>query len=160
MTKSSANGDWIRTLIGAIGAVGVAISFLYTVVIIPVQERIRIFEAGREDDRKELVKLYLSIRENDQYKIFAQSERVALRHDIEKLEGHILRIENEQKQRTSVISSMPALDKKLDGIIKRHEDLESKMSSSYTLNDALKSLRAELEELRHRVMVPVTSNSK
>ena len=157
---TSSNGDWIRTMIGAISAVGVTVSGMYTVVIVPMQHNLEKLEATREADRKDLVGLYLSIRENDQYKIFAQSERAALRSDINKNEAHLLRIEGEQKSRAISVATVPALEKRIDGLVRRHEELEQRSSSSYTLNDELKSLRSELQDLRRRIMIPIGTNSK
>jgi hypothetical protein len=156
MASGTNNGDWIRTLIGAISAVCIAVSGMYTVVILPMAKNIDKLETGREDDRKQLDNRYLSLRENDQYKIFAQAERTALRGDLLKSDAHILRIEEEQKRRTSNVSSIPSLEKRIDATNHRLEEAERRFSGSYTLGDELKSLRAELQDLRRRIMVPVT----
>ncbi|MDP3740352.1 MAG: hypothetical protein Q8R02_23400 [Hyphomonadaceae bacterium] len=150
------NGDWIRTMIGAFAAISVTAGGLYTVAIVPLQQTLGKLETGRDDDRKQLVSLYLSLRENDQYKIFAQAERTGLRSDLNKLEAHLLRIETEQRSRTTAVATVATLGDRLAGLTRRFE--ESERRSSPTITDEVKALRESLENLRARIMVPVTSS--
>lgn len=156
----TANGDWIRTMIGAISAVGVAVSGMYAVVISPMQRNVEKLETGRETDRNRISELYATLQQTMGDKNLAQSERNSLRRDLERADANILRIENEQKSRTSSVTSVPALEKRIDGLVRRHEDMERRFGSTYTLNDELKSLRGELQDLRRRIMIPIGSNSK
>jgi hypothetical protein len=68
MTTTGANGDWIRTMIGALSAIVVTMGSLYSVVIIPQAQRIEKLEVGREKDGERLALLYTSIQTNDEYK--------------------------------------------------------------------------------------------
>ncbi len=161
MPSSATNGDtWIRTLIGAISAVAVTVSGMYTVVIVPQNVRIEKLETGRETDRNRISDLYATLQETKGDRALAQSERNSLRRDLERADANILRIETEQKLRTTSVTSVPAMEKRIDGLVKRHEDMEHRFGSTYTIGDELKSLRSELADLRRRIMVPLGASSK
>lgn len=77
------------------------------------------------------------------------------RRDIEKVAAIILRIESTQQSRTSAVANVGTLDKRLDALSRRQDDIEHHITaSSPSISEELKNLRAELQELRQRVMVP------
>lgn len=158
-STDSNNGDWIRTMIGAVGAVVVTAGGIYTVVIVPQAVRIEKLEIGREKDRDQLAQLYLSIQTNDEYKKTVDHDIIRLHSDVDRADGHILRVEAEQVRRTSTITSVPSLEKRLDHLEARSEEIDRRSNSTFTVGDELKNLRLELESLRQRIMVPATSSN-
>ena len=154
MTTSSSNGDWIRTMIGALSAIIVTMGSLYSVVIIPQTARIEKLEVGREKDSDQLAKLYTSIQTNDEYKKTVATEFLWIRSDITKNIGRIDHIEGEQLRRTSAVAIVASLEARMDRIERRNEEQDRR--SAPTIIEEVKSLRAELESLRQRIMVPIT----
>lgn len=151
------NGDWIRTIIGAVSAVAVTVGGIYTVVIVPQTARIEKLEAGREKDRDQLAQLYLSIQTNDEYKKTVVATIAAIRSDIAKVETHINSVDEEQKRRTSSVTSVASLEKRIDRIEQRSEENERRFNATHTIGDELKDLRTELSNLRQRIMVPLNT---
>jgi hypothetical protein len=154
MPTSSSNGDWIRTMIGALSAIIVTMGSLYSVVIIPQTARIEKLEIGREKDSDQLAKLYTSIQTNDEYKKTVATEFLWIRSDITKNIGRIDHIEGEQLRRTSAVAIVASLEARMDRIERRNEEQDRR--SAPTIIEEVKSLRAELESLRQRIMVPIT----
>jgi len=142
-------------MIGAISAVAIAAGGIYSVVIVPQSVRIEKLEAGREKDGDQLAKLYTSIQTNDEYKKTVDHDLSALRRDLERADAHILRIETEQNRRTSTLTSVTTLEKRIDHLEIRSEEIDRKSNSTFTVADELKNLRLELDGLRQRVMVPM-----
>ena len=153
MATSSNNGDWIRTMIGAISAIIVTMGSLYSVVIIPQTARIEKLEVGREKDSDQLAKLYTSIQTNDEYKKTVATEFLWIRSDITKNIGRIDHIEGEQLRRTSAVAIVASLESRMDRIERRNEEQDRR--SAPTIIEEVKTLRSELESLRQRIMVPV-----
>ncbi len=152
-----ANGNgMVQTIIGGATAVFIAVGGLYTVAIVPIKEELREIKTLREDDRKQLIALYLSIQTNDEYKKFAQGEHNSLRRDLEKTDAHVLRIDLEQQRRTSSVATVSSNEKRIDGLTRRLEEMQR--SSSPTIIDEVKELRGEISSLRQRIMVPITSH--
>ncbi len=145
----------VQTIIGGATAICIAAGGLYTIAILPIKEELKEAKTLREDDRKQLVALYLSIQTNDEYKKFAEAERTGLRRDLDKVEHHILRIELTQQQRTTAVSSVPSIEKRIDRLDARNEEQDRR--SAPTIIEEVKTLRSELENLRQRIMVPVSS---
>ena len=156
MTASSSNGDWIRTMIGALSAIIVTMGSLYSVVIIPQTARIEKLEIGREKDSDQLAKLYTSIQTNDEYKKTVATEFLWIRSDIAKNIGRIDHIEGEQLRRTSAVAIVASLEARMDRIERRNEEQDRR--SAPTIIEEVKTLRTELESLRQRIMVPITTS--
>jgi hypothetical protein len=156
MTTSSSNGDWIRTMIGALSAIIVTMGSLYSVVIIPQTARIEKLEVGREKDSDQLAKLYTSIQTNDEYKKTVATEFLWIRSDITKNIGRIDHIEGEQLRRTSAVAIVASLEARMDRIERRNEEQDRR--SAPTIIEEVKTLRTELESLRQRIMVPITTS--
>lgn len=155
MTSSSSNGDWIRTMIGALSAVLATSGGLYAIVIVPQTARIEKLELGREKDGDQLAKLYTSIQTNDEYKKTVGTEVAWLRSDLVRLRGRTERIEEEQKRRTTAVSTVASIQSRLDRLDRRNEEQDRR--SAPTIIEEVKTLRSELENLRQRIMVPVTA---
>jgi len=154
MASSGANnGDWIRTMIGAISAIIVTMGSLYSVVIIPQTYRIEKLETGREKDGEQLAKLYTSIQTNDEYKKTVNTEIAWLRSDLSKIRDRAERIEEEQKRRTNSVALVTSLESRMDRIDKRNEEQDRR--SAPTILEEVKTLRTELESLRQRIMIPL-----
>jgi predicted nucleic acid-binding Zn-ribbon protein len=158
MPTTGANGDWIRTMIGALSAIVVTMGSLYSVVIIPQSTRIEKLEVGRESDSKQLALLYTSIQTNDEYKKTIVTELAWVRSDIVKIRERVERAEEEQKRRAVAVASVGTLEARMDRLDRRNEEQDRR--SAPTILDEVKALRAELESLRQRIMVPVTAAPK
>lgn len=151
----SSNGGWIQTIIGTITAIIVTSGAIYTVVINPQTIRIEKLEAGREKDGDQLAKLYTSIQTNDEYKKIVATDFLWVRSDITKNINRIDHIENEQSKRTNAVATIAALQARLDRLERRNEEQDRR--SAPTIIEEVKTLRTELDSLRQRIMVPITS---
>jgi hypothetical protein len=142
-------------MIGAISAIIVTMGSLYSVVIIPQTARIEKLEVGREKDSDQLAKLYTSIQTNDEYKKTVATDFSWVRSDIIKNIARIDRIDSEQLRRTNAVSAIAALDSRMDRLERRNEEQDRR--SAPTIIEEVRTLRAELESLRQRIMVPITA---
>ena len=154
-----ANGgsDWIRTLTGAGGAITAVFVFGHLLIIAPMNLRQEKFESDLKEARKDVSAAYTLIQTNDQYKRLVEEWKDALRRDLE-------RIESAQRTRSADVSSIPSLDRRISNNTRLHEELERRLASTYTLNDAIKELNDKikrqdesLSDLRRRLMVPASS---
>jgi len=93
------SGDWVRTITGALGAIAIMSAGVWTVVIIPQNQRIEKLETNREGDAKRLVDLYLSVQTNDQYKNTIRAEIDHLRADVARIESKADRMDADQRRR-------------------------------------------------------------
>lgn len=143
-------------MIGALSAIIVTMGSLYSVVIIPQTARIEKLEIGREKDSDQLAKLYTSIQTNDEYKKTVATEFLWIRSDIAKNIGRIDHIEGEQLRRTSAVAIVASLEARMDRIERRNEEQDRR--SAPTIIEEVKTLRSELESLRQRIMVPITTS--
>ena len=153
MATSANNSGVIQTIIGALTAILVTCGGLYSVIILPQMARIERLEIGREKDGEQLAKLYTSIQTNDEYKKIVSTELSWVRSDASKLRDRLERIEEEQKRRSMAVSTVPAMEARIDRLDKRNEEIDRR--SSPTILDDVKALRTELENLRQRIMVPI-----
>jgi hypothetical protein len=142
-------------MIGALSAVLATSGGLYAIVIVPQTARIEKLELGREKDGDQLAKLYTSIQTNDEYKKTVGTEVAWLRSDLVRLRGRTERIEEEQKRRTTAVSTVASIQSRLDRLDRRNEEQDRR--SAPTIIEEVKTLRSELENLRQRIMVPVTA---
>lgn len=142
-------------MIGAVGAVVITVSALGAAVIGPQSARIEKLEIGREKDSDQLAKLYTSIQTNDEYKKTVATKFAWIRSDITKNIARIDHIEGEQLHRTNAVATVAALDSRMDRLERRNEEQDRR--SAPTIIEEVRTLRAELESLRQRIMVPVTA---
>lgn len=142
-------------MIGAASAVLITGGGIYSVIIIPQTVRIEKLEVGREKDSDQLARLYTSIQTNDEYKKTITTDFLWVRSDIAKNIARIDRIDGEQLRRTNAVAMISALESRMDRIERRNEEQDRR--SAPTIIEEVKSLRSELESLRQRIMVPITS---
>jgi predicted nucleic acid-binding Zn-ribbon protein len=167
-------GEWTKTVFGAIGGALTAVSAVFVLgqmLIIgpqnariekvekgPITERLDKLEAGREKDSDQLAKLYTSIQTNDEYKKTIEKIHAHLRSDIDKTSTQITRIADEQQRRTSPVASIASITKRIDRIDQRTEEAERR--STPTIIEEVRNLRNELQDLRKRIMIPITATTK
>lgn len=154
MANGTTNGDWNRTLIGALGSVFSACAGLYLIVIVPLQGEIRDLKIGREKDGDQLARLYTSIQTNDEYKKLVSEWMIGLRRDLDKTDSRLKAISDEQSKRTTSVASVADIEKRMDRLDQHNEEMNRR--SAPTIIDEVKTLRIELDSLRQRMMVPVT----
>jgi hypothetical protein len=147
--------DWIKPIASAFAAVALMAGGVWAVGISPVNMQIEKLIVGREKDGDQLAKLYTSIQTNDEYKKVVETELKWIKSDLAKLGTLVARVDDEQKRRASTIASVDSVIKRIDRIDTRTEEAERR--SSPLLIDEVKALRAELESLRQRIMVPLAS---
>jgi hypothetical protein len=158
MPTTGANGDWIRTMIGALSAIVVTMGSLYSVVIIPQAQRIEKLEVGRESDGKQLALLYTSIQTNDEYKKTIVTELAWLRADIQRIGRQADALDEVHKQRAGQAAQIADLQARWERLDRHNEEIDRR--NTPTILEDVKALRAELESLRQRIMVPVTAVPK
>lgn len=103
----------VSTIVGSISAVAVSLGAVYTTVIAPQNSRIEELRVGRADDQKRLVDLYVSDRTNEQYKKLVETVFVQFRRDLDRVESSLTRIDEEQKRRSSTITSVGSVENAL-----------------------------------------------
>lgn len=150
--------NWIQTIIGTVTAIVITSGMIYTVVINPQTVRIEKLETGREKDSDQLAKLYTSIQTNDEYKKTVSTELAWVRSDINRVRDRLEHIEEEQKRRTTAVSSVANLDARMDRFERRAEEQERR--SAPTILEDVRSIRGELDSLRQRIMVPLAAAVK
>jgi peptidoglycan hydrolase CwlO-like protein len=155
MPTTGANGDWIRTMIGALSAIVVTMGSLYSVVIIPQSARIEKLEVGREKDGEQLAKLYTSIQTNDEYKKEVATELAWLRADLNRIGEQANALDEVHKERAGQAAQISDLQARWDRLDRHNEELDRR--NTPTILEDVKTLRVELESLRQRIMVPVTA---
>lgn len=142
-------GNLVTTVTGVIVAICVSVGGVYTIALVPLEKRIEKLENARDHDREQLAALYS-----------LKSELESLRRDVVRVEGFSIKIADEQQRRTTSVTSVASLEKRIDELGRKLDDIEHRFSGTYTVSDELKSLRGELQDLRRRIMVPLISNSK
>jgi hypothetical protein len=147
--------DWLRTGLGSISSIAVISAFGYSLAIAPMQVQIAKLQDFRETDRTKISDAYTLINTNDQYKLLVKEWADALRRDLARVEADLKDVSAEQRRRTSGVASISSIEKEVDNLRHRVDDLQH--GSSPTLVDEIKTLRTELESLRQRIMVPITS---
>jgi chromosome segregation ATPase len=140
-------------MIGATTAVLVASGGMYTAIILPMQSRIEKLETGREKDHDQLAILYTSIQTNDEYKKTVRGEIEWLRNDLNRVGSQANALDEVHKQRAGQAAQIIDLQTRWERLDRRLEEQDRR--STPTILDDVKSLRAELESLRQRIMVPV-----
>jgi chromosome segregation ATPase len=156
MTRAGSNGgDWIRTMIGALSAIVVTGGSMYTVIISPMQTRIERLEGGREKDHDQLAALYTSIQTNDEYKKTVRGELNWLRADLDRIGTQANALDEVHKERAGQAAQIADLQARWDRLDRHNEELDRRNTPSVL--DDLKEMRAELDSLRQRIMVPMTS---
>jgi uncharacterized coiled-coil DUF342 family protein len=154
MPNSNGN-DWIRTGIGTMASVTIIFGAGHLLIIAPMQAQIAALESFRETDRTKISDAYTLIQTNDQYKKLVEEWKDGLRRDITRVEANLKEVEAEQKRRTSGVASIASLEKEIDNLRHRVDDIQH--GSTPSVIDEIKTLRTELDSLRQRIMVPVTS---
>lgn len=142
-------------MIGTISAVAISGGFAYTVFVVPMATRIEKLEAGREKDHDQLAALYTSIQTNDEYKKTIEQAMVWLRADIKRVQDQANALDQVHKDRAGQAAQIDDLKERWT-ILSRRLDDEAQRSAP-TVLDEVKTLRAELESLRQRIMVPLAS---
>jgi uncharacterized protein YPO0396 len=159
MPTAAANGsDWIRTMIGAFGTILVMVGGGYTIVFVPMSQRIEKLEVGRESDGKQLALLYTSIQTNDEYKKTIVTELAWLRADIQRIGHQADALDEVHKQRAGQAAQIADLQARWERLDRHNEEIDRR--NTPTILEDVKALRAELESLRQRIMVPVTAVPK
>jgi uncharacterized coiled-coil DUF342 family protein len=148
--------DWLRTGLGSISSIVVISAFGYSLVIAPMQAKIVKLEDFRETDREKITQAYTLIQTNDQYKKLVEEWKDSLRRDLNRVETDSKEVAVEQKRRTGAVAAFASLEKEIDTLRHRVDDIQH--SSAPSIIDEIKSLRTELESLRQRIMVPITSS--
>jgi chromosome segregation ATPase len=152
------HNGWIQTMIGGFAAVVASIGAMYTGVIAPLQTRIEKLETGREKDHDQLASLYTSIQTNDEYKKTVQQEMTWLRTDIQRVQQQANALDETHKQRAGQAAQIDDLKERW-GILSRRLDEQTQRGAPSIL-DEVKTLRGELENLRQRIMVPLSAAPK
>jgi peptidoglycan hydrolase CwlO-like protein len=142
-------------MIGALSAIVVTMGSLYSVVIIPQAQRIEKLEIGRESDGKQLALLYTSIQTNDEYKKTIVTELAWLRADIQRIGRQADALDEVHKQRAGQAAQIADLQARWERLDRHNEEVDRR--NTPTILEDIKALRAELESLRQRIMVPVTA---
>jgi len=120
-----------------------------------MKEQIAKLENFRETDREKITQAYTLIQTNDEYKKLVDEKTITLRRDLTRVETDLKEVSAEQKRRTSGVASISALEKEIDTLRHRVDDIQH--GSTPSVIDEIKTLRTELESLRQRIMVPITS---
>jgi hypothetical protein len=124
-------GNLVQNIISGVVAICVAAGGIYTIAMVPQNLRIEKVELGRETDRTRIDSVNVLIQTNDEYKKTVATEIKWLRSDLN------------------------LVIKRIDRIDQRTEEADRR--SSPTIVDEMKNLRSELQDLRKRIMVPVTA---
>lgn len=133
-----------------IGTTLIALGIVYTAVIVPLNSSIATLTANRDADRKEIAGLYATLGELKGDKEFSQSRFDAIRRDIDRMDKDRDIIAAEQRSRTSLVASVPALEHRLDALITRFNDSEKRGSSSPA--EEMQAVNARIERLQELVM--------
>lgn len=149
--RGNGNSDWIKPIASAFSAVALMAAGVWAVGISPLRTEIDKLIIGREKDGDQLAKLYTSIQTNDEYKLVVDAKLDAIRAEITRSTATIIRIEEEQKRRSTAVASVESLEKRIDRLD------EQDRRSAPTVLDEIKQLRGELETMRQRIMVPMTA---
>jgi predicted nucleic acid-binding Zn-ribbon protein len=147
------NGEISNAASTPLGTTLIAMGIVYTAIIMPLMAGISTLTSNREADRKEIAGLYATIGELKGNKEFSQSRFEDMRRDIERAEKHLGEIAGEQRTRTSLVGSVPAIEKRLDALSVRFNEAERRGVSSPA--EQISELRAEIRHLRDMIPTPV-----
>ena len=142
-------------MIGAATAIIIAVGSIYTAVIAPMQTRIDKLESGRVKDHDQLASLYTSIQTNDEYKKKMRGELNWLRADLDRISAQANALDAVHKDRAGQAAQIADLQARWERLDRHNEELDRR--NTPTILEDVKTLRAELESLRQRIMVPITA---
>jgi chromosome segregation ATPase len=144
-------------MIGAATAIIISGGSMYTVIIAPMQIRIDHLESGREKDHDQLAALYTSIQTNDEYKKTVSGELQWIRSDLNKVQAQASSLDQVHKDRAGQAAQIADMQARWDRLDRHTEQMDER--NTPTILEDVKALRAELDGLRQRIMVPVTAKS-
>jgi len=146
-----ANGEIASAASTPLGTTLIAMGIVYTAIIMPLMAGISTLTANREADRKEIAGLYATLGELKGNKEFSQGRFEEVRRDIERAEKHLGEIAMEQRSRTSLVASVPGLEKRLDALAARFNEAERRGVPSPA--EQISELRGDIRHLRD--MIPM-----